>query len=218
MSVMHFSDDYTDSEDPSETETESVESDPHTSDLEFIDDQSLLETSGSESDVDVSAEEMIVGNDELQLVFENVASGVVPSLDVNDTVVIKEEPVTPTVVVIEDTVEKGVENGEGLSGADAAGGEGEESDDEDDEDEEEEDEDEEEEEEEEDEEDEDEDEGDEDEDEDEGDEDEDEGGEDADEDDNEVRENAIKGVKRKRVSEQDPEFQAALLKIIKRAI
>ena len=121
MSVMHFSDDYTDSEDPSETETESVESDPHTSDLEFIDDQSISETSGSESDVDVvSAEEMIVGDDELQLVFENVASGVVPPLDVDDPVVVKVEPVTPTVIVIENTVEKPAENVEGLS-ADGAG-------------------------------------------------------------------------------------------------
>jgi hypothetical protein len=211
VSVMHFSDDYTDSEDPSETETESVESDPHTSDLEFIDDQSLSETSGSESDVDVSAEEMIVGDNELQLVFENVASGVVPPLDVDDPVVVKVEPVTPTVIVIENTVEKPAENVEGLS-ADGAGGEAEEESEESEDEGDDEDVDEDEEDEEEDEEDEDGDGDDDDSDDDGDDEDSD------DDDDDEVREKTSKGVKRKRVSKRDPEFQAALLKIIKRAI
>ena len=217
MSVMHFSDDYTDSEDPSETETESVESDPHTSDLEFIDDQSISETSGSESDVDVvSAEEMIVGDDELQLVFENVASGVVPPLDVDDPVVVKVEPVTPTVIVIEaekpaDTVEKPAENVEVLY-ADGAGGEAEEESEESEDEGDDEDVDEDEEDEEEDEEDEDGDGDDDDSDDDGDDEDSD------DDDDDEVREKTSKGVKRKRVSKRDPEFQAALLKIIKRAI
>lgn len=73
---MPFSDDYTDSEEESSDE-ESIESDPHTSDDDFIDDSSLSSVSGSESDVEITEEETIVNDEERDLIFENILLGTV---------------------------------------------------------------------------------------------------------------------------------------------
>lgn len=82
---MPFSDDFTDEE--SSSEYESDESEPNTEDMEFIDDESdSSESVGSESDVEITPEEMVVGQDEINLVFENVgvdprAAGSLEGLD-----------------------------------------------------------------------------------------------------------------------------------------
>lgn len=73
---MAFSDDYTDSEEESSDE-ESIESEPHTSDEEFIDDESVSSVSGSESEVEITEEETIVKDDEKELIFENIVTGMV---------------------------------------------------------------------------------------------------------------------------------------------
>lgn len=73
---MPFSDDYTDSEEESSDE-ESIESDPHTSDEEFIDDSSVSSVSGSESDVEITEEEIIVNDEDRDLIFENILTGTV---------------------------------------------------------------------------------------------------------------------------------------------
>jgi hypothetical protein len=64
---MPFSDDYTDSETDSTTD-ESDDSEPSTSDLEFIDDGSCSSESGSESDAEVTPEETVVGQPELDFI------------------------------------------------------------------------------------------------------------------------------------------------------
>ena len=68
---MVFSDDYTESSESSSSE-ESDESEPNTEDLDFIDDESVSDSSGSESDVEISPEEMVVGDDDIELILENV--------------------------------------------------------------------------------------------------------------------------------------------------
>jgi hypothetical protein len=69
--IMVFSDDYTESSASSSSE-ESDESEPNTEDLDFIDDESVSDSSGSESDVEISPEEMVVGDDDIELILENV--------------------------------------------------------------------------------------------------------------------------------------------------
>ena len=62
---MAFSDDYTDSESESDEST-SVDSEPHSSDLDFLDDESESESENGDSE-----------DDDMELVLENVVSGAV---------------------------------------------------------------------------------------------------------------------------------------------
>jgi len=72
---MPFSDDYTESEESSEEE--SADSEPHSSDIDFIDDDSLSSESGSESEVEITEEETMIRDDEAELILENIVNGMV---------------------------------------------------------------------------------------------------------------------------------------------
>jgi hypothetical protein len=74
---MPFSDDYTDSDTDSTTD-ESDESEPSTSDLEFIDDDGCSSDSGSESDAEITLEETIVSQSELDFIRQAACELVSP--------------------------------------------------------------------------------------------------------------------------------------------